>query len=185
MTGLLRFIGIANAALWFGAAFFFTLSVGPAFFSSDMLGIFGGAQAETTARFYAGSAAQVVLERYFLMQEWCGAIALVYLAVDWFYSGRPFQRLTVILTVSLFCLSLLGGLWIQPKLHQLHKTKYGVGAPVTLAVSQQAAKSFRIWHGLSQLMNLVQLGGIAVFLWRVTLPDASSRFVGRPNFRRD
>ena len=185
MTGLLRFIGIANAAFWFGASLFFTLSIGPAFFSSDMMGLFGAPHAEATARYYAGSAAQIVLERFFLMQECCSAIALVYLVVDWFSTGRPFHRLTVLLSLSLLFLSLVEGHLIQPKLHALHKTKYGIGAPVTQIMSQQAGKSFRIWHGVSQIINLIQLGGIAVFLWRVTLPDASSRFVGRPGFKRD
>ena len=150
-----------------------------------MLSLFGGSQADTTARFYAGSAAQIVLERYFFMQECCAAIAIVYLIVDWFSTGRPFHRLAVILSLALLALSLLEGHWIQNKLQHLHKTKYGVGAPVTRIQSEQAGKSFRLWHGFSQILNLIQLGGITVFLWHVSLPDASARFVGRPGFRRD
>ena len=67
MIGWLRFAGIANAALWFGCVFFFTVAVGPSFFSAEMLAVFGGPKSDAAARYYAGGAAQVVFERYSLV----------------------------------------------------------------------------------------------------------------------
>ena len=39
VTGFLRFIGVANAAIWFGSAIFFTFAAGPAFFTTEMVHI--------------------------------------------------------------------------------------------------------------------------------------------------
>ena len=39
---VLRFIGVMNAALWFGAALFFTFAIAPAFSSPEMKRLLGG-----------------------------------------------------------------------------------------------------------------------------------------------
>ena len=101
MIGFLRFVGVANAAMWFGASIFFTFSVGPAFFSDKMIGLL--------TRPYAGAAAQIVIERYFLFHELCGAVALVHLVAEWLYMGKPLQRLTLWLLLGILALGLVGG----------------------------------------------------------------------------
>src|SRR6266508_2140726 len=62
---VLRFIGVLNAAVWLGAAFFFTFAVAPAFFTPEVKEIFHG-------RFWPGVMAQFVVERYFYLQQICG-----------------------------------------------------------------------------------------------------------------
>ena len=93
MTGFLRFIGTANAAVWFGAAVFFTLAAGPAIFSTEVQNLFGDAG----FRFYAGGVALAVLKRYFIVQCACGIIALVHLWAEWLYLGRKASRITLAL----------------------------------------------------------------------------------------
>ena len=166
MIGFLRFVGVANAAVWFGASIFFTFSVGPAFFSDKMIGLL--------TRPYAGAAAQIVIERYFLFHELCGAVALAHLVAEWLYMGKPLQRLTLWLLLGIFAFGLVGGHSLQPKLRALHRTIYGPGSTSQQIV--QAKQSFKLWHAASQALNLVVLGGVAVYLWRATTPGSGYRY---------
>lgn len=151
-------LGLLNAGLWLGAGIFFTFLVGPAFFSPEMLRLLG--------RPHAGAAAQIVLERYFLVHHICGVIALVQLLMEWLYSGRSLKRLLTGVVVLLFGLGLAGGLWLQPKLQSLHLAKYGVKS--TPEMREAANQSFRVWHGVSQGMNLLMLVGLGWYFWSQT-----------------
>ena len=82
----LRFLSLVNAAVWFGSAIFFTFSAGPAFFSAAMKELLGGGYA-----YYSGAVAQIVIERYFALQQACGLIALVLLVLEKFNSNRPLE----------------------------------------------------------------------------------------------
>lgn len=173
MIGFLRFVGIANAAVWFGSGIFFTLAVGPAFFSEGMINLFGAGNPQV-GRAYAGAAAQVVLERYFLFHQICGGIALVHLLSEWIYMGRPLKRLSLFLTCGLLILGFIGGYSLQPRLQALHRTLYAPSS--TIEQREAARKSFQLLHGVSQMLNLVVLGGVLVYLWRVTTPGSAYRF---------
>jgi len=173
MIGFLRFIGIANAAVWFGSGLFFTLAVGPAFFSDGMINLFGGGNAEV-GRAYAGAAAQVILERYFVFHQICGGVALIHLLSEWIYMGRPLKRLTLFLIGGLLLLGFVAGYGLQPRMQALHRTMYSPAS--SLEQRETARKSFRRLHGASQMLNLVVLGGVLVYLWRVTTPGSSYRF---------
>src|SRR5438034_9858882 len=115
--GLLRFAAVANAAMWFGASIFFTFSVGPAFFSDKMIGLL--------TRPYAGAAAQIVIERYFLFHELCGAVALAHLVPHWLYMGKPLPRFTLWLLLRILALGLVGGDTLQPMLRAFPGTIHG------------------------------------------------------------
>ena len=181
MIVFLRFIGVTNAAIWLGAAIFFTLGVAPVFFTEELRQLLHGP-------FWPGVIAQMVLERYFHLQYVCGVIALVHQVAEWLYLGRALRRLTLGLLVGVMCLSFLGGLWLQPKLHRLFLTKYGASAqyqPATVPAEEraQATRLFGLWHGISQAVNLLVLGGLIVYFWRVSHPDDATRFIGTPKFR--
>ena len=165
MIGILRIVGVANAAMWFGASIFFTFSVGPVFFSQSVIGLLG--------RAYAGAAAQIVIERYFLFHELCGMVALTNLVAEWLYMGKPLQRLTLWLLLGILALGLVGGHSLQPKLRALHRTIYGPGS--TPQQIDQAKQSFQNWHAASQVLNLVVLAGVSVYLWRATTPGSGYR----------
>lgn len=173
MLGFLRFVGVINAAVWFGGLVFFTLSVGPAFFSDEMIRLL--------TRPYAGAAAQIILERYFTLQTWCAGIALAHLIAEWLYSGRPFQRFTLLLLMALFVCGVVGGFLLIPKMKQLHLKIYAV--QTTPEVKAAAKRSFGILHGASMGMNLLVISGVLVYLWQVTKPANVPRFSSGARFK--
>jgi len=160
VISFLRFLGVANVAIWFGAAIFVTFFGGPVFFSPKMI------HALADQKYYAGAAAQIFLGRYFLLHYVCGALALAHLLAEWLYLGRRLTRFTLGLLTLIIALTLFGGVWLQPKMHDLHHTMY-FGTPVEQA---EATKTFRAWHGGSQAANLFVTAGLLVYFWRLTHP---------------
>jgi hypothetical protein len=173
VVGFLRIIGVINAAVWFGSLIFFTTAVGPAFFSDEMTSLL--------TLPYAGAAAQIVLKRYFYLQIWCAAVALAHLIGEWLYSGKPFQRFTLLLLMSLFSLSLIGGYIFLPKMKQLHLRMYAV--QTTPAEKVSAKRSFWILHGTSSVLNLFVICGVLVYVWQVTKPVNTARFSSLTRFK--
>lgn len=182
MASIIKLVGSLNAAFWFGATVFFTFAVGPSFFSSDALALFGASQNETIAKFYAGSIAQIVLERYFIVQYICGAIALLHLLADWLYTGMRGQGLQKYVIFGLCTLVLIGGLIIQPSLHKYHRIQYGAGVRATPQQVEQARHSFRILHGISMVMNLLVVGGTLFHLYKFLPGESGPRFVSRSKY---
>ena len=70
------------------------------------------------------------------------------MTAEWLVTGRPLLRLPVGLLTGLTVLALAGGLLMQPKLRDLHARMYH---SATQQQKDQAAKSFRAWHGTSQM----------------------------------
>jgi Domain of unknown function (DUF4149) len=169
----LRLIGILNAAVWFGTAVFFAVAVWPGFFSAEMLRIL--------PRSHSGAAAQVILERYFLLQYWCGGIALGHFVFEWLYAGKPLQRWIVYWVAGLLALELFGGLIVQPSLARLHLEFYGVRS--TPRQREQAGKSFPFWQEILQVSNAVVVLGLGVYLWESTNATTGARFVGAAKLR--
>lgn len=178
MIGFLRFVGVINAAVWLGGSVFLTLSVGPAVFSGDMATVLG--LPDDRFRTVAGGIAQVMLTRYYHFHLACAIIASLHLLAEWLYLGRPARRFTFTLLAILFAITLIGGNGLQPKLEALHKTRYS-SAPT--AEREAAAKSFRVWHGISQVLNIIVIGGLVVYLWRTAHPSDPSRFISSVKFR--
>ncbi len=173
MVAALRLVGIVNAAVWFGAAVCVTLVAGPAFFSKAMLGLLGQA--------YAGAAAQVMWQKYAVLQYFCGGIALAHLLLEWICSGRPFSRPVLYLLLGLTAFMVWSGVWVQPRMRQLHLVVYGGRA--TAAQVEQARKSFGHWHGFSMAANLVVLAGLGIYLGHVTRSVPTLRFVSQTKFQ--
>ena len=163
---LLRFASILNASIWCGAAVFVIIGL-PAIFSPEVRHYLTGG--------YVGIPAQAILARFFILQYWCAGIAITHLLAERLYYGRATQKSTLWLLVGMACLALLGGLVLQPKLKELHRTKYW--GP-TVEQRAQAAKWFPLFHGVSESANILVAGGLIVYLWRVTKSTESSRFVG-------
>ena len=162
----LRYLSFVNASIWTGASLFMLICV-PGLFSAEMTRLLTPA--------YVGFPAEAILSRYFMLQYVCSGVALVHLFTEWLYLGRPIQRFTLWLLVGIACLGLLGGLVFQPKITRLHVAKYW---GKTAAVQAGAAQSMKTWHGISQVANLIMIGGILVHLFRVTRGPESSRFLG-------
>ena len=178
MIVLLRLICVLNLAVWFGACVFFTVGVAPALFSDEMKGLL-----QQSYPALSGRLAILLISRYYLLHYWCAALALLHQLAERFYLGKPLQRITLGLLIGLCIFSLLGGLWLQPKLKKLHAAQYGRSDLYSLTQRSQAAKSFKTWHGVAFLMNLLVLGGTGFYLWRVANPLDTPRFVPASKFR--
>jgi len=165
MIRVLHAVGILNAAVWLGVSVFFTFVAGPAFFSEDMLALLG--------RPHAGAAAQVVLARYYLLHEVCALLALAHLIWEAIYLGRPIWRWTLALLAALLLLVCVGDYGFRPKLHSLHRATYRPGTPEPM--QQMAERSFRMWHGLSQTLNLIVVVGVFAYFYRLTLVQTDPR----------
>ena len=173
MIGFLRFIGLLNAAVWLGAAVSFTLALGPAFFSQEMKSLLPPP--------YNGAAAQIIIKRYFILLHCCGGIGILHLFLEKLYLGKKMERLTLAILALAISFGLLGGFWLQPKLRDLHLKHYDArSSDVSRA---EADRSFKVWHGVSQTMNLFVMGGLLIYLWRVSNPSNASRFISAQKFR--
>jgi len=168
---VLRFVGILNAAVWCGSAIFLTIGL-PAVFSPELKKLLTAPG--------VGFAAEAVVARFFLLQYWCGAIALAHLLAEWLYGGRPVRRLNLALVLAMWMVALAGGLWAQPKMREWHAIKY---FGKTIELQTQAGQSFALWHAASESANLLVIGGLILYLWRVSLPPASPRFGGLGKIR--
>jgi hypothetical protein len=127
-----------------------------------------------------GFAAEAIIARYFIVQYWCGGIALAHLIGEWFYFGRPMRRVNLGVVVGVNCLGLLGGLWAQPKMRALHITEY-FGR--TAEIQAHAAKIFGAWHAVSMTANLIVIICLAWYLWRISREQDTERFMSLSKMR--
>jgi hypothetical protein len=177
VIGFLRFVGVLNAAVWLGAAIFYTIGAGPALTSQNMLAVLGA----KNFPYFSGAVGQIVLGSYFHLQIVCAVVALLHLLAEWLYLGRPARKFWLGLLAGLFILSAAGSFWLCPKLSRLHLTSYALNVEPNVRCA--AAKSFHFWSGVLQAVNVVLIGGAAVYLWRVANPADSLRFVSPAKFR--
>src|SRR5215467_7623971 len=109
-----------NAAVWFGAAIFFSFGIGAAPFSQEMKTLLGN-----NSPYFSGAIAQIYIARYFYLHLICGAVALLHLLAEWVYLGRTPPRFALGLLIALIFAGFIGGYWLQPKMKELHRIKYG------------------------------------------------------------
>lgn len=173
MLSFLRFIGVTNAAVWFGIAFHFTFVVEPGFYAPKMLSILPLS--------HAGLAAQVVAERYYLCHYICASIALAHLIAEWLYASRPLRRGLFYLALTILGFSLLGGMWLQPKMKQSHLAVHGELS--TPEIREQGRKFFSFWRGTSKFMNSLVCLGLVVYVWQVTTSGNAPRYVSAGKLR--
>ena len=169
-------MGILNAAVWFGTAIFFSFGAGLAPFSQEMRNLLG----PNNFPYFSGAIAQILIARYFFFQVGCACVAVLHLSAEWLYLGKYPQKLQFGLCIGLASAALIGGYWLQPRMKALHATKYGVNTQP--AIRAAADRSFKAWHGVSQAVNLLMIGGLAVYLWRAANPSDPTRFVSATKF---
>lgn len=177
MIGILRFIGILNAAVWLGAAVFHTFGIGPALTSPAM-------EELLTARYYpyfSVALAQVLVVPYFHLQLLCGVVAVFHVVAEWLYLGNMPDKLWRAWLAGLIAANLVGGFWLQPNLKAWHDQAFGLNtAP---EARNSARRKFRAWHSVAEVVNLVVLAGTGVYLWRMANPSDPTRFVSTAKFR--
>jgi hypothetical protein len=171
VTAFLRFLGILNAAVWCGSAIFIMVGV-PALFSPPVKSVLGD--------WNTGLAAQTILARFFLLQYWCLGLGIAQVVIEWWFLSKPIWRFVSGLLAILTVFALVAGLWLQPKLIELHRIKYQAPLPEQRA---QADLSFKRWHGASQSANLLVMIGLLVYLNQVTRVTENRRFVSSGKIR--
>ena len=140
-------LAVVNAAVWFGAGLFLTVVVGPNFFSPAVTDLVG--------RQNAGLIAQSVLAKYFVLQGVCTVVALaLQLRPDADSTRARRSRWGLAVALALVC---VGGFWLQPKLVELNRQRYAI----TTSAEERPilARQFGMWHGVSQVGNLLVLIG--------------------------
>jgi hypothetical protein len=167
MHKILRFIGVINAAVWLGSAVFVTVGL-PVVFSKEV-GVY-------VQRPLVGIVAENLLARYTVVQYWCAGIALFHLFAEHFLLGKPLLRKTFFMLFTLLALALMNGLWLQPKMRDLHKTKYW---GTVEADRVEADKNFRRLHGVSQPVNLLVVAALVIYVWNVSRSPSGN---GEPRF---
>jgi hypothetical protein len=175
VIGLLRFIGLMNAAVWFGAAFFFTFGAEPALRNSQEI------QRLLQPEFYpyySVALAQLVAVRFFHLYLVCSLLALLHLVAEWLYLGKYPRRLWLGMLLGLCLAGWLQVFFIQPQLQSLHH--HAFGAP---AQRESARRAFAAWQTAVRGLNLALLCGVGVYLWRVANPPDPMRFIPAGKFR--
>jgi hypothetical protein len=160
-------LGILNAALWLGAAVFLIIGL-PAIFTDEFKAAIGPG-----GPVVVGWAAQRILARFFILQYCCGAIGLAHLTLEWLYCGKPLLQRSLGILAVLIGLALAGGLWMQPKLKELHTRMY---YGPTRTAQDEAGRAFKAWHGVSECGNVLLVGGLLIYLWRASRTGEHARF---------
>jgi hypothetical protein len=171
----MRFIGVMNAAVWFGGTLFFTVAISPFFSGSELVRILS----ET----YSTLAGHLLADRYYALQYWCGALAVAHLLAEWVYLGRALQRLTLWALIAAFLLGFVGGLVIHPRIKHYHQHRYGRAEAFTPAQKAQGTRSYGVWTKTAFGFQVVALGCIAIYTWRMLNPPVGPRFVPTNKFR--
>ena len=152
---------------------FFTFFAGPAFFSEEM--------AKLLPRAYAGAVAQIIIKRYFLLHILCAAAALAHLGAACLYAGRPVRKTHLGGLIALLVLGLVGRYWLVPHMEAWHFVIYS--GRYTAAQIVDARRSFGMWHGVTQTMNLVMMAGLLLHLFRTEKDNQVASFISSGKFR--
>jgi len=177
MTGLLRFAGMLNAAVWLGAAIFCSTSLLVALHSREAIALIGASYFEQVS----GGITQIIFQRLFYLQILCAVLAWLHAIGEWLYLGRIPRRFWTGLLFLLFLLSLLGSIWLCPKLLRLQRARYAPSISVETRLLLE--RSFRTWNGVFQAVNVVLIGGVGLYFWRLGNPQDEPRFVVPSKFR--
>jgi hypothetical protein len=169
-------VGLLNAAVWFGATFFFIFAADPAATGSSAMKELLG---EKSFPYFSQAISQVIGARFYALFLVCAVFAMLHMGAEWLYFGKYPRRFWLLLIFGLF----LGGLGqaygLQPRLKGLLLIQHSMNA--RLDQREAAGHSFRVGRVFSTGLNLLLLGGLGVYLWRVANPPDEMRFVGATN----
>ena len=127
--------------------------------------------------YFSVAIGQMMASRYFHLFLLCSIVSLLHLLAEWLYLGRNPPRFWTMLLIALLFGGAVQAYWIQPKLKQTHLLQF-----TRPQQSQAAVRNYNFWHGISEGLNVILLGGLGFYLWRVANPPDTTRFVGGPKF---
>ena len=161
-----------NAAVWFGAAVFFTFSAEPASLSSEMRDLIG----TNNFAYFSVAIGDIISRRFFHLYTFCSGIALLYLIAEWLYLGKYPPKQWLVFLFSLILLGSVRGYWIEATLRGLHDVQH---ARQTRAEEREiAARAFNTWSFIAKSFDLALVGGLAFYLWRVGNPASPKTSAG-------
>jgi hypothetical protein len=180
VIAFLRFIGLMNSAVWFGAVVVFAALISPALASPEITNLFGGA-GNPMSTAYAVVAGEVIITKFVWIHFICGGIAAVHLLVEWLYTGKAIRSLILYLAMLLITLGLLNGLILYPKMKDLHRTRYN--RTVAPATQQKAATMFLSLQQATEIIHWIMVGGLLIYTWKVATPGEQPRFNSTRKFK--
>ena len=177
VIGLLRFVGLMNAAVWFGAAVFFIFGADPATSSEQMRDLIGS----NNFPYFSEAISSLIARRFFHLYAVCSVIALVYLMAEWLYFGKYPPKWWLSLICVLVVVGLLRGFWIEPSLRNLHEIQFN--RQTRVEQRDLAARARTTWKILAHSLDVLLTSGLALYAWRVANPGDAMRFVSASKFR--
>ena len=130
---------------------------------------------------HAGRALQIISERFFALQYWCGGIALVHLLTEWLYSGKPLRPWTLYLVLGAVALAVVGGSWLEPKVKKLHLDVYGVRS--TVQQREQSRRPLVVWRDVLGVIQYLTMIGPFIHLLQVTSAGGAPRLLNAAKFK--
>jgi hypothetical protein len=180
VIAFLRFIGLMNAAVWFGAVVVFAALISPALASPEIVDLFGVARSPMPAA-YAGLVGELVIAKFVWIHFICGGVAAVHLLVEWLYTGKAIRTLILYLAMLLITMGLLNGLILYPKMQDLHRTRYNRTVP-----AEKQLKAATMFSGLRQateIIHWIMVGGLLLYTWKIATPGEQPRFNSTRKFK--
>jgi len=175
--GLLRLIGLFNAAVWLGTIAFQLFVSSPAMGSAQMQQLLG----PKNFPYFSEAIGHVISARCYSLFLLCSLIALLHLGAAWLYSGKHPNRGSLALIFALFVCGELQTRLLQPKLQALlleqHRPMVRTGDTARVPLSSRALPA------LATALNLLLLVGLCRYLWQVANPPDDTHFVGSASFR--
>lgn len=166
-----------NAAVWLGTTVFFTFGAAPGCFSPEMRAALRIGEGDS---YYPGAVAQVIMTSYYHISLACAVVALLHSICKWLYLGRPSRKFSSTLVIALFAVTLIGSNVTQPALGKLNKNRFTAAQP---AERQSAVRSFHILNTVMEVCNILVMGGLVFYTWRIANPSDTLRFVSPVKFR--
>jgi hypothetical protein len=170
---LLRIIGIANAALWFGATLLFLICIRSGFQSPEMV--------ELIPEPFAAAAMHVLLKHYIDLIFICAWVALLQLCAIQWYQGRPVFSLRMGFLIFLIIISALLKWNIYPMMQNHHLKAHQTGA--SNEDRRQGSKAYRTWKTGFYFLHLIILGGSFSHLIHVSNGGNGHRELRAQQFR--
>jgi len=120
------------------------------------------------------------MSRYYSAMMACAVVAVLHFLAEWLYMGRPRRKFSLGLVAGLFVLTLIGSNAVEPSLIRLNGKHYRASQP---AERESAGKNFRVLHVTSIVLNVLLIGGLVVYVSRVSSASDTLRFMRPVQFR--
>ena len=175
--GFLRFVGLMNAAIWFGAAIFYCFGAAPVLQSEALKTLIGS----NNFPYYGFAIQNLVAASFFHLHVACGIVCVLHLMAEWLYFGKYPRKVWVLFILALLLAGGLQGLWVQPRLKLLHDLEHGRQARPE--ERQLAARGFKTWSSIAWSLDALLALGVGFYVWRTANPPDPMRFVSASKFR--